>query len=360
MIEPGRNYSDGNSYRYGFNGKEVDKNISAEDYDYGLRIYDSRLGKFLSVDPLSKGFPWNSTYAYAENDVIRCIDLEGGEKYIITGRIWKGSDGKWLSSITIQTLPKPGPLGSGALYDIIIDNYAYTSNGRIGTELNAYAYMPSAQEQLNEPKERSRWNKFWDGILDGGAKDKGSGGGSHQNYGIIFTTKDPGMGATKTGCGDNADFFDVVDIDGLKGLVSGGRIWVMDASSLAKTHTAIKLIETAENGWEAAKTAIEGAHLLHDPKSSSPTTSTNNTKQGDINNVKKAAENIKPVINNTPTKIDPNTIWYPAAPNSKGKVDTWIGNDSAQTKKMWREWRQKHPKSKKKEPAPQPQSKAQY
>jgi RHS repeat-associated protein len=72
------------SYRYGFNGKEKDDEAkgSGTQYDYGFRIYDPRLGRFLSVDPLARSYPWNSTYAYAENDVIRCIDLDGLEKYL--------------------------------------------------------------------------------------------------------------------------------------------------------------------------------------------------------------------------------------------------------------------------------------
>lgn len=37
----------------------------------------------MSVDPLSHAFSWNSPYAFAENDVIRAIDLEGAEKGIV-------------------------------------------------------------------------------------------------------------------------------------------------------------------------------------------------------------------------------------------------------------------------------------
>jgi hypothetical protein len=48
-----------------------------------MRIYDPRLGKFLSVDPLNKDYPWNSPYAFAENDVIRSIDLDGLEKMFV-------------------------------------------------------------------------------------------------------------------------------------------------------------------------------------------------------------------------------------------------------------------------------------
>lgn len=44
-------------------------------------MHDPRIGKFLSVDPLASEYPWNSPYAFAENDVIRSIDLEGAEKY---------------------------------------------------------------------------------------------------------------------------------------------------------------------------------------------------------------------------------------------------------------------------------------
>jgi RHS repeat-associated protein len=79
---PGRQFNNGN-YRYGFNGKENDNEVkgTGNQQDYGMRIYDPRLGKFLSVDPLFRDFAWNSPYAFAENDVISCIDLDGLEKY---------------------------------------------------------------------------------------------------------------------------------------------------------------------------------------------------------------------------------------------------------------------------------------
>ena len=83
---PGRKYSQANTkYRYGFNGKENDNEVKGEgnQQDYGMRIYDPRLGRFLSVDPIAKSFPWNSPYAFAENDVIRSIDLDGLEKLLV-------------------------------------------------------------------------------------------------------------------------------------------------------------------------------------------------------------------------------------------------------------------------------------
>lgn len=84
---PGRKYSAGSGYRYGFNGKELDKETtSTTTYDYGFRIYNPALGRFLSVDPLFKSFPWNSPYSYAEGDPINSIDLDGLEKIRIVQR----------------------------------------------------------------------------------------------------------------------------------------------------------------------------------------------------------------------------------------------------------------------------------
>lgn len=78
---PGRKFEASSDYRYGFNGKEKDKDMnSLTVYDYGFRIYNPAIGKFLSVDPLSESFPWNSPYSYAEGDPINFIDLDGLDK----------------------------------------------------------------------------------------------------------------------------------------------------------------------------------------------------------------------------------------------------------------------------------------
>ena len=42
------------SYRFGFNGKENDNEVkgAGNSVDFGARIYDSRLGRWMSVDSL--------------------------------------------------------------------------------------------------------------------------------------------------------------------------------------------------------------------------------------------------------------------------------------------------------------------
>jgi len=67
-------------YRYGFNGKESDfevKNSGGSSYDYGARMFDPRLGRFLSNDPDFKKFPYYSPYLYAANSPILNIDKDG-------------------------------------------------------------------------------------------------------------------------------------------------------------------------------------------------------------------------------------------------------------------------------------------
>ena len=100
MGMPGRKFNAGSGYRYGFNGKENDNEAKGEgnQQDYGMRIYDPRLGRFLSVDPLSKSYPWYTPYQFAGNKPIQCIDLDGLEEYyILIDRLRNGG-----KRITIQ------------------------------------------------------------------------------------------------------------------------------------------------------------------------------------------------------------------------------------------------------------------
>ncbi|HEU4553601.1 MAG TPA: RHS repeat-associated core domain-containing protein [Chitinophaga sp.] len=68
-------------YRYGFNGKENDNEVKGEgnQQDYGMRIYDPRVGRFLSVDPLAMKYAGQTVYAFSANSPIRFVDVFGME-----------------------------------------------------------------------------------------------------------------------------------------------------------------------------------------------------------------------------------------------------------------------------------------
>jgi RHS repeat-associated protein len=99
MMMPGRKYQAGSVYRYGFNGKENDKDAGEGVQDYGMRIYDTRLVRFLSVDPLFKSFPWYTPYQFAGNTPIQAIDLDGEEEKHYTLTLNKNG------SATLTNLP---------------------------------------------------------------------------------------------------------------------------------------------------------------------------------------------------------------------------------------------------------------
>lgn len=81
MLVPNR-HGNSSSYRYGFQGQELDNEIKGEgnSLNYTFRMHDPRAGRFFAVDPLTADYPWNSPYAFSENDVIGAIELEGLEK----------------------------------------------------------------------------------------------------------------------------------------------------------------------------------------------------------------------------------------------------------------------------------------
>jgi RHS repeat-associated protein len=72
-------------YGYGFQGQEKDDEWKGEgnSINYKYRVHDPRLGRFLSIDPLSSKYPWNSSYAFSENRVIDGVEFEGLEVVLL-------------------------------------------------------------------------------------------------------------------------------------------------------------------------------------------------------------------------------------------------------------------------------------
>jgi len=78
---PGRNFSS-TSYRFGFQNQEKDDEIygsTGTSIAFEYRMHDTRIGRFLSLDPLAAKYPHNSPYAFSENKLIHMVELEGLE-----------------------------------------------------------------------------------------------------------------------------------------------------------------------------------------------------------------------------------------------------------------------------------------
>ena len=65
-------------------------------YDFGARMYDARLGRWLSLDPLGAKYPGNSPYGFVRNNPILKIDPDGKTDFDYTVTTKTGKDGTMI------------------------------------------------------------------------------------------------------------------------------------------------------------------------------------------------------------------------------------------------------------------------
>lgn len=90
---------------------------AGNEIDYGMRVYDPRVGRFMSVDPLTKSYPWYTPYQFAGNKPILAVDLDGLEEWPVNNgtAIAKGpylnvkAAQDAVSSGLNKALPPPAP-----------------------------------------------------------------------------------------------------------------------------------------------------------------------------------------------------------------------------------------------------------
>jgi RHS repeat-associated protein len=82
---------DKDRYRFGFNGMEKDNELKGvgNSLDFGARMYDSRVARWLSVDNIKKNHL--SSYQFGGNSPIVLVDPDGNTEYYFNGK-WVGSD----------------------------------------------------------------------------------------------------------------------------------------------------------------------------------------------------------------------------------------------------------------------------
>ncbi|HFD32901.1 MAG TPA: hypothetical protein ENJ28_09390, partial [Gammaproteobacteria bacterium] len=120
-----------NGYRYGFNGKENDRDWGGDlIQDYGFRMYSPRIGKFMSVDPLMRTYPMLTPYQFASNRPIDGIDLDGLE--------YSNSTGTLTGPLSEETL-----LNSN---EPIFELYDVNENGAIDTYLPVVSVTPNMHD----------------------------------------------------------------------------------------------------------------------------------------------------------------------------------------------------------------------
>jgi RHS repeat-associated protein len=125
MPMPGRQFSS-NSYRYGFQGQEKDDEVkgNGNSVNYKFRMHDPRLGRFLSIDPLAKEYPFYSPYAFSGNRVIDAFELEGLEPVSISGEVtgFLGLSEQQLNVVRYAS-QRNTVNRSGTKIDVVTENY---------------------------------------------------------------------------------------------------------------------------------------------------------------------------------------------------------------------------------------------
>jgi len=183
----GRTYSD-TVYRYGFNGKEKDKSFaSTTDYDYGFRIYNPSIAKFLSVDPLTTSYPMLTPYQFASNVPIAAIDLDGLEsKFVMQWLSQPHGDGT-RTVIKTEALVKPNLVhpqvyAAGLAGKVAVtETYYYDNNNNyLGTD---YYY-----EAINEgwPKPSAFYDYTKGAVQGKGADDREYAGVDPGRWALIL------------------------------------------------------------------------------------------------------------------------------------------------------------------------------
>jgi RHS repeat-associated protein len=122
MLQPGRKYSSANGYRYGFNGKENDKEVKGDgnNLDFGGRIYDSRLGRFISVDYKAYRYESYTPYIYGLNDPTYYIDIDGKDIIGLLTLQYKNSGGVAVLNVLSNNQvwkQLTGNFAAGGMYD---------------------------------------------------------------------------------------------------------------------------------------------------------------------------------------------------------------------------------------------------
>ena len=111
-----------NDYKY--NGKELNGELGLRLYDYGARFYDPAIGRFPSVDRFAGKFTHQSSYAYAANNPIKFIDVNGdsikiGNETYMPNQGYEGDDNFIKSAfMALDYLYNNGADLSGVICDL--------------------------------------------------------------------------------------------------------------------------------------------------------------------------------------------------------------------------------------------------
>ena len=129
---------------YKYNGKELDRKGGLGWYDYGARMYDAALGRFMKTDRFSEKYVSLSPYQYGANNPVNNIDVNGDSIIVLN----YGYIRKQYMAILIQN-----DAGEWQYFSVNGDNVYVSGEFSGGRKFNdiAVGEFDSPQEFLNSP-----------------------------------------------------------------------------------------------------------------------------------------------------------------------------------------------------------------
>jgi len=89
-------------HRYKYNGKELDRLLALDWYDYGARWYDPVLARWHVIDPMAEVYSGVTPFGYCQNNPINKIDPDGTDDYYTNSGLFLYSDNKVTDFIIIR------------------------------------------------------------------------------------------------------------------------------------------------------------------------------------------------------------------------------------------------------------------
>ena len=259
MLQPDRQWSLG-GYRYGFNGKENDNEVKGEgnQQDYGMRVYDPRLGKFLSVDPITAKYPELTPYQFASNRVIDGIDQDGLEyaEYVYPQQVIRRNMKNMGDKEAAEYYNRGNKIGAMTVGGFILAGTGVAATtGITGTFWSIASFVSNPQNQLIA----AETGAFTAGLLNPGPEDLTPGSSSDELGRYVRETlkKIPGFAKISNAikalkpCGCFTDSTLVLTQTGYKGISTirpGDFVMAYDDSTGISTWKAVdRIFETEWN-----------------------------------------------------------------------------------------------------------------
>ena len=123
------------SYKYKYNGKELQDELGLNWYDYHARNYDPAVGRWPCIDPQAELLERSSPYVYALNSPLIYVDNDGELPILMNGKTTSDSEradvSYWTASI-VNTIKGSGIANPGGEVHYVDGNKGHSWYGRSG------------------------------------------------------------------------------------------------------------------------------------------------------------------------------------------------------------------------------------